>query len=150
MIHFATADAVLWVAQEISSPSVYLDPWALREISESEALARRFSKALRLRGGALVLSCTRPAGMAEPPNAVAHGSPTGEAFWPSRAAGDQPASEAEIGFGAIRLFQRAGLASTREKSILLAPLRRVLLGFKHPPNCGQVGHRRGSRVPETT
>jgi hypothetical protein len=40
--------------------------------------------------------------------------------------------------------------STRGKLILLASLLRVLLGSKHPPNCGQVGHRRGSRVPETT
>ena len=39
--------------------------------------------------------------------------------------------------------------STREKLILLALLLRALLGFEHPPNCGQVGHRRGSRKPET-
>jgi hypothetical protein len=40
--------------------------------------------------------------------------------------------------------------SCQEKLILLAPLLGVLLGFKHPANCGQVGHRRGNRVPETT
>lgn len=40
--------------------------------------------------------------------------------------------------------------STWEKLILLASLLRVLVACKHPPNCGQVGHRRGSAVPETT
>jgi len=42
--------------QEIASPSVYLDHWALREISESDGLSHRFATILKKRGGTLVLS----------------------------------------------------------------------------------------------
>src|SRR5882724_6036493 len=56
MIYFERVGQVLRVAQEIKSPSVYLDHWALREISESDELACRFSRFLRSHGGTLVLS----------------------------------------------------------------------------------------------
>jgi len=44
------------VVQELTSPSVYLDHWAFREISDSKTLSKRFSEALLCRGGTLVLS----------------------------------------------------------------------------------------------
>src|SRR3954447_10783097 len=56
MIAFKAVANVLQVAQEISSPSVYLDHWALREISESSTLASRFTNAIHIRKGTLVLS----------------------------------------------------------------------------------------------
>jgi hypothetical protein len=39
---------------------------------------------------------------------------------------------------------------TREKLILLALLVGVLLGFKHPPNCGRVNQHLRRWAPETT
>ncbi|MGZ8901170.1 MAG: hypothetical protein ACXW3Z_13845, partial [Limisphaerales bacterium] len=56
MIHFAAVAEGLKVTQSITAPSVYLDHWALRTISESDSLAERLSEALRQRGGTLVLS----------------------------------------------------------------------------------------------
>jgi len=44
------------VFQELISPSVYLDHWAFREITDSKTLTKRFSEALLFRGGTLVLS----------------------------------------------------------------------------------------------
>jgi hypothetical protein len=56
MIHFTAVDEGLHVTQTISAPSVYLDHWALRSISESDSFAGRLSEALLRRGGTLVLS----------------------------------------------------------------------------------------------
>lgn len=56
MLHFEIAGEELRVAQSINPPSVYLDHWALREISESDVLSRRFSKVLKGQGGTLALS----------------------------------------------------------------------------------------------
>jgi hypothetical protein len=56
MIAFTKEHGFLRVAQEIWPPSVYLDHWALREISESPSLARRLTNAIHLRNGTLVLS----------------------------------------------------------------------------------------------
>ena len=46
----------LTFSQRLVSPAVYLDHWALREISESEDLSGRFSRALEQCGGTLALS----------------------------------------------------------------------------------------------
>ena len=56
MIYFQSTAGVVQFAQELVSPSVYLDHWALREISESESLCCRLSEALRVTGGTLALS----------------------------------------------------------------------------------------------
>ena len=42
--------------QRDCSPTVYLDHWALRELSENDVLANRFTAALESRGGTLSLS----------------------------------------------------------------------------------------------
>jgi hypothetical protein len=56
MIHSEIRSTGLTVVQELLSPSVYLDHWAFREIADSHALTKRFSKALLSSGGTLVLS----------------------------------------------------------------------------------------------
>lgn len=48
MIHFGSTGGVVQLAQELVPPRVYLDHWALREISESEQLSTRLSCALKL------------------------------------------------------------------------------------------------------
>jgi hypothetical protein len=57
VIAFTTiGDAGVRVEQWCDAPTVYLDHWALRRISESAALARAFSVTLKARGGTLALS----------------------------------------------------------------------------------------------
>jgi hypothetical protein len=56
MITFQNTAGVVQFTQQLLSPSVYLDHWALRAISESEALSSRLSHALKLSGGTLALS----------------------------------------------------------------------------------------------
>jgi len=56
MIKIDVTEPGLRITQEITTPSVYLDHWALREISENDSLAGRFSSALKRRDGTLVLS----------------------------------------------------------------------------------------------
>jgi hypothetical protein len=51
-------DGRLIATQRDSSPTVYLDHWALRELSTTPNLAERFVAALKPRKGALALSCT--------------------------------------------------------------------------------------------
>jgi hypothetical protein len=46
----------LVVGQQLTSPSVYLDHWALRKVSDNEAMGQRIAQALRRRGGTLALS----------------------------------------------------------------------------------------------
>src|SRR5882762_2611211 len=46
----------LTATQRDFSPTVYLDHWAVRELSEDEILANRFATALESRGGTLALS----------------------------------------------------------------------------------------------
>jgi hypothetical protein len=46
----------LTAIQRDLSPTVYLDHWAIRELSEDASLASRFVNALRVRGGTLALS----------------------------------------------------------------------------------------------
>ena len=56
MIHFTAVPEGLKVTQSITAPSVYLDHWALRCISESDRFAGILSEALLRRCGTLVLS----------------------------------------------------------------------------------------------
>lgn len=59
MLTISTDDHGRLVAtQRDSSPTVYLDHWALRELSTTPALAERFVAALKQRNGTLALSCT--------------------------------------------------------------------------------------------
>ena len=51
------ADGRLLATQRDSSPTVYLDHWALRELSTTGDLAQRFVAALKKRNGTLALSC---------------------------------------------------------------------------------------------
>src|SRR5436190_2310708 len=51
-------DGRLLATQRGSSPAVYLDHWALRELSTTPPLAERFVAALKQRNGTLTLSCT--------------------------------------------------------------------------------------------
>jgi hypothetical protein len=51
-------DGRLVATQRDSSPTVYLDHWAFRELSTTPALAERFVAALKLRNGTLASSCT--------------------------------------------------------------------------------------------
>src|SRR6185503_5996407 len=46
----------LEIVQWDISPTIYLDHWALRKISEDDKLATRFTKALQARNGTLALS----------------------------------------------------------------------------------------------
>lgn len=58
MLTISTDDHGRLVAtQRDSSPTVYLDHWALRELSTTPALADRFVAALKQRNGSLALSC---------------------------------------------------------------------------------------------
>lgn len=50
------ADGVPIVIQQDLSPTVYLDHWALRKLSQNSALAQRFTRTLEDRGGTLALS----------------------------------------------------------------------------------------------
>lgn len=50
-------DGRLLATQRDSSPTVYLDHWALRELSTTGNLAQRFVAALKKRNGTLALSC---------------------------------------------------------------------------------------------
>jgi hypothetical protein len=52
------SDGRLVPTQRDSSPTVYLDHWALRELSTTPMLADRFVAALKQRNGTLALSCT--------------------------------------------------------------------------------------------
>jgi hypothetical protein len=56
MIVSAISPGGLLVAQHLTSPSVYLDHWAVRDISSSPVLSSRFSKAINQRVGTLALS----------------------------------------------------------------------------------------------
>jgi hypothetical protein len=56
MIVFHKVEGGIMLNQHLVSPTVYLDHWALREISESDSMARRFSEALESRQGTWVLS----------------------------------------------------------------------------------------------
>jgi len=58
------AKGKLTAAQQIVSPAVYLDHWALRAVSADIALSERFTKVLEARAGALLLSCLAAAGRA--------------------------------------------------------------------------------------
>jgi len=51
------SDGRLTATQRDFSPTVYLDHWALRELSTT-MLAERFVAALKQRNGTLALSCT--------------------------------------------------------------------------------------------
>lgn len=50
------ANGELTAGQQLVSPAVYLDHWALRAVSEDAALSARFTKALAARAGTLLLS----------------------------------------------------------------------------------------------
>jgi hypothetical protein len=50
------ANSELSAGQQLASPAVYLDHWALRAVSEDAALSAPFTKALEVRGGTLLLS----------------------------------------------------------------------------------------------
>jgi hypothetical protein len=56
MIVCAASPGGLLVAQHLKSPSVYLDHWAIRDISSSPELSARFSQAITGSGGTLALS----------------------------------------------------------------------------------------------
>src|SRR5712691_10999125 len=59
MLTISTDDHVrLFATQRDSSPTVYLDHWALRDLSTTPGLAERFVAALKQRNGTLTLSCT--------------------------------------------------------------------------------------------
>ena len=51
-------DGRLVATQRDASPTVYLDHWALRELSTTPTLAEQFVAALKQRNGTLALSCT--------------------------------------------------------------------------------------------
>lgn len=51
-------DGRVVATQRDVSPTVYLDHWALRELSTTPMLAERFVAALKQRSGTLALSCT--------------------------------------------------------------------------------------------
>jgi hypothetical protein len=63
-----------------------------------------------------------------------HG-PSGEAFWPSGAAGSQPAFGVQIGFGIIRLFS-ARWPGALHGRILSLPPTSVLRQAGTPHSCG--------------
>lgn len=50
------ADGQLTAGQQLVSPAVYLDHWALRAVSEDSDLSDRFTRVLEARGGTLLLS----------------------------------------------------------------------------------------------
>lgn len=52
------ANGELTAGQQLVSPAVYLDHWALRAVSEDAALSAQFTKVLEARGGTLLLSWT--------------------------------------------------------------------------------------------
>jgi hypothetical protein len=56
VINFQNTAEVVQFTQQLIAPSVYLDHWALRVISESEILSSRLSHALKLSGGTFALS----------------------------------------------------------------------------------------------
>ena len=56
MIHYEMVGNALAVGQNLQPPCVYLDHWALRGFSEDDAVARKFSTALKRQGGTLALS----------------------------------------------------------------------------------------------
>lgn len=57
MVRFLIADnGSIRVAQVTAAPAVYLDHWALRNISENPALRARVTGALKSRSGTLMLS----------------------------------------------------------------------------------------------
>lgn len=56
MVTFTAIEEGIYVDQWCVSPTVYLDHWAWRKISEAEILAARFSTALKSSGGTLALS----------------------------------------------------------------------------------------------
>lgn len=57
MIEITIGDRGELVAQQqMRSPSVYLDHWALRQLSKNESLGTRLTAALRERGGTLAIS----------------------------------------------------------------------------------------------
>ena len=57
MVHITIGEnGELVAGQQLTSPSVYLDHWALRAVSEDATLGERLTKALAARGGTLVVS----------------------------------------------------------------------------------------------
>ena len=55
-IDFFTVSDSLHVRQSFDSPTVYLDHWAIRLLSDDSNLQTRFVNALKLKGGTLLLS----------------------------------------------------------------------------------------------
>lgn len=65
-VRFEINEGMLQVRQSFDFPAVYLDHWAVRLFSSSEAEGQRFLRALKASGGALVVSHTNLAELTGP------------------------------------------------------------------------------------
>jgi len=67
-VRFEINRGMLQVRQSFDFPAVYLDHWAVRRFSTNEEDGRRFLRALKASGGALVVSHTNLAELTGPDN----------------------------------------------------------------------------------